>query len=103
MRGRKLLSTAMAESSCRFSEEDREQVREGTRGTGAEEAMEKQKRGGTVIGVGDEVKQRWSPARWVEGGGLRAGARAEGWIEEGMDPEKDLVEWRRRWDNPPIN
>ena len=69
-----------------------------------------------MIGVGDEVKQRWSSARSVEGGGVRAGevgfllrglgGRVDrggdgfGWlvceIEEGMDPERDLVEWRRR-------
>ena len=61
-----------------------------------------------MIGVGDEVKQRWPPARSAEGGGLRAGevgfllqglggARADGWIEEGMDLVGWCVKSRRGW------
>ena len=41
----------------------------------------------------------WSLVEWVD----REGLVLVGWceIEEGMDPERDLVEWRRRWDKPP--
>ena len=50
---------------------------------------------------GGSGKGGWQ--RGEESGSEMDGGWLGGEDEEEMDPERDLVEWRRRWDKPPRN